>query len=390
MFAPFDEYNYEAWISLIRFPFVFIALTIIITIASRVIGKKMGAPLVFLTNFLERASVTGDASLTQEDKLSFEKYAYLADEIGQCLKSAAAFTGRIREVSKDLEAIAGGDLTVQISALSDWDVMAISLQHMNDNLSEMFSDIKSVSEQVSTGAKHIANGSQAIAQDAMEQASLVNTLSNSASGISQKTKDNADTAKNAAELASTIMGSAEEGSVRMREMLAAVNEINDANQSIGKIIKTIDDIAFQTNILALNAAVEAARAGQHGKGFAVVADEVRNLAAKSAEAARETGVMIQNSMDKAKLGVSIASGASSSFSDIASGINKSSQLIKDIAKSSEEQISDIEHINESISVFTEVVQKNSSTSEASAAASEEMSAQSMTLQNLMSRFKIKN
>jgi methyl-accepting chemotaxis protein len=175
----------------------------------------------------------------------------------------------------------------------------------------------------------------------------------------------------------------------MDEMMTAVKDINVASQSINKVIKVIDDIAFQTNILALNAAVEAARAGQHGKGFAVVAEEVRSLAAKSAEAAKDTGGLIANSMEKAELGARIADDTAASLVEIVSGINESSQIVTEIAKSSEEQSLGIAQINRGIDQVAQVVQQNSATAEESAAASEEMSGQANMLEELVSQFKLK-
>ncbi len=247
-------------------------------------------------------------------------------------------------------------------------------------------NIGKVSRSFVTGSKHVADGAQALAQGATEQAATVQQLSASTAEIADKTKMNAQMAGKAASLANTIKINAEKGNRQMDEMTSAVNDINQASQNIGKVIKAIDDIAFQTNILALNAAVEAARAGQHGKGFAVVADEVRSLAAKSAEAAKDTGTLIQNSIEKAELGAKIAKETAVSLADIVSGINESSLIVTEIAKYSEEQSGGINQINDAINQVAQVVQQNSATAEESAAASQEMNTQANSLEDLLAQF----
>ena len=289
-----------------------------------------------------------------------------------------------------LEQIAGGELSIHVEPRGDGDRIGYAIVNMLNNLNSMFYNINQSTRQVAAGAKQISDGAQMIAQGATEQAATVAELSESVTELAKKTKDNAEKAEKAAVLSETIRGNAENGNRQMSEMMAAVQDINQASQNIGRVIKVIDDIAFQTNILALNAAVEAARAGEHGKGFAVVAEEVRNLAAKSADAAKETGDMIQNSMDKASLGSQIAGDTAESLTEIVSGVNESSRLIQEIAKSSEEQSAGIGQINTGIDQVAQVIQQNSATSEESAAASEEMSSQSNLLQDMISRFKLKN
>jgi methyl-accepting chemotaxis protein len=228
-----------------------------------------------------------------------------------------------------------------------------------------------------------------LAQGSTQQAAAVEELSAAISEIANKTKQNAEMAGRAAALATTILRDAEKGSAQMGQMMEAVKDINQAGQSISKVIKVIDDIAFQTNILALNAAVEAARAGQHGKGFAVVAEEVRSLASKSAEAAKDTAALIENSLEKASLGSRIAGETAASLKDIVSGIGESDKIVGDIAKSSEEQSRGIAQVNHGIDQVAQVVQQNSATAEQSAAASEQMSSQSALLQERIAQFKIK-
>jgi methyl-accepting chemotaxis protein len=354
------------------------------------VTRRVLAPLVPLNAFMERASSSGDLSLNQDDIDVISKMSQGKDEIARTIKSAASFIEHVTEISDQLVTIADGDLRADINLRSSNDTMGYALSAVVTNLNGMFSDINSSASQVSMGSKQVANGAQSLAQGATEQAASVQELASSIAEIAKSTKENAEIAEETAKLAVTIKANAEKGTVQMDEMMQAVGDINDASQSISKVIKTIDDIAFQTNILALNAAVEAARAGQHGKGFAVVAEEVRNLAAKSAEAAKETGSLIENSMDKASLGVRIAGETAESLSEIVSGINESTRLIDVLAQSSESQSIGINQINIGIDQVGEVVQQNSATAQESAAASEEMSSQADVLQELILQFKLKD
>ena len=368
---------------------VALVIAVLSVVVALYISGLISKPLITLSAFMHKAGTTGDISLDPEDVAVIDKYAQNEDEIGHVVSGMASFVQHIENIAKELESIAEGDLSNDIKLLSEKDTMGTSLEQMTNHLNSMFSEIQTSTNQVSSGSKQVANGAQSLAQGSTEQAASIQELSSSISEIAAKTKENAATADKTAKLSETIRASAEKGSQQMDEMIAAVKDINDASNSIGKIIKTIDDIAFQTNILALNAAVEAARAGQHGKGFAVVAEEVRSLASKSAEAAKDTGNMIQNSIEKAELGSRIAGETSASLSDIVTGINESSQLIAEIAEASESQSLGISQINIGIDQVAQVVQQNSATAEESAAASEEMSGQSDILQQLITQFKLK-
>ncbi|MCL1820385.1 MAG: methyl-accepting chemotaxis protein [Oscillospiraceae bacterium] len=347
-------------------------------------------PLVTLSTFMKKAGTTGDITLSQSDVEIIGVFAKARDEIGETISNSAAFVGHITNVAAELERISNGDLRSEVKLLSEADTIGLSLRKTLENLNNMFAEINKSTTQVSSGSKQIAGGAQTLAQGSTEQAASVEQLSSSISDIANKTKENADKAVHAANLANTIKDNAEKGSRQMDEMMSAVKDINAASQSISKVIKVIDDIAFQTNILALNAAVEAARAGQHGKGFAVVAEEVRSLASKSAEAARDTGGLIANSMEKAELGSRIAHETSTSLTEIVTGINESAKIVTEISHSSEEQSLEIRQINQGIDQVAQVVQQNSATAEESAASAEEMSGQSELLQDLILRFKLRD
>ena len=354
------------------------------------ISRLISTPLKVYASFMARAGGTGDLTVTRQDEEVISQFSQHRDEIGRLVAAAAKLVARLEEVNELLGTLAAGDLTVELALLSEQDTIGLSMKKMVDNLNAMFSEIRSATAQVSIGSKQIADGAQNLAQGSTEQASAVEELSASIAEIAQKTRVNAEMAGRAAALAGDIKGNAEKGNMQMDQMMQAVQEINDASHSINKVIKVIDDIAFQTNILALNAAVEAARAGQHGKGFAVVAEEVRNLAAKSAEAAKETGALIANSIEKAEIGSRIAGDTAASLGEIVSGINESSKIVDDIARSSEEQSLGIEQINIGIDQVAQVVQQNSATAEQSAAASQQMSGQAESLELLISQFTLRS
>jgi methyl-accepting chemotaxis protein len=268
-------------------------------------------------------------------------------------------------------------------------VLGAALLELVNNMHRVVSSIYAAADQVASGSSLVADSSYALSQGATEQASSIQQLTASLVEIASQTNLNAKNAEKASELAQKAKSHAATGNEHMNGMLSAMDEINESSANIGKIIKVIDDIAFQTNILALNAAVEAARAGQHGKGFAVVAEEVRNLAAKSANAAKETTALIEGSKKKVDAGTKIANDTAEALGEIAAQVAAAADLVKSIAEASGEQAHAIEQVNGGIQQVSQVVSTNAATSEESAAASEELSGQANQLKETVSLFKLK-
>lgn len=297
----------------------------------------------------------------------------------------------VQKIGKAADKIADGDLDVYIDIDTKEEIgqLANSFNKMAHNLNDLILNINLAAEQVSAGSTQVSDSSILLSQGATEQAATIEQLTASLEEIASQTRLNADNSNQANSIAEVAQNNAVEGKLKMKEMLNSMEEINQSSNNISKIIKVIDEIAFQTNILALNAAVEAARAGQHGKGFAVVAEEVRNLAARSASAAKETTEMIEDSIKNVKAGTAIAKQTSEALNNIVDGIAKAATLVGEIAVASNEQASGIEQVNQGIMMVSEVVQNNSATSEESAAASEELSSQADLLKQQVSQFKLR-
>ncbi|MCR8745400.1 methyl-accepting chemotaxis protein [Romboutsia lituseburensis] len=317
------------------------------------------------------------------------------DELGALSDSIRQMSDRINLVIKDavrvLDEVSAGNFNVEteVEYVGVFENIRNSIDKITSDLSETMSQINSASEEVEAASEQVASGSQMLSQGATEQASSVEELSATIADISEKIKNTASNAREANELTLSSGQEVEDGNNQMKQMISAMNEIAFTSNEIGRIIKTIDDIAFQTNILALNAAVEAARAGSAGKGFAVVADEVRNLAAKSAEAAKNTAVLIENSITAVDNGTEIVANTAKSLGRIIEKTNQTITLVDKIATASEEQANAISQVTLGVDQISAVVQTNSATSEESAAASEELSGQAQMLKSLIDSFTLK-
>lgn len=298
----------------------------------------------------------------------------------------------INDVDRLLDSMGAGDFTVTSSCteryVGQYSNILLAMRNIKNNLTNTLLQINESSEQVSSGSDQVSAGAQALSQGATQQASSVEELSATITEISTQIRENAENAQTAKIQSERAGNEVEDSNRRMQEMIAAMNDISGKSAEISKIIKTIEDIAFQTNILALNAAVEAARAGAAGKGFAVVADEVRNLAGKSAEAAKSTTRLIEETVAAVDNGTHIADETAQAMEGVVGVTQEVTSRINEIASASNEQATAISQITMGIDQISSVVQTNSATAQESAAASEELSGQSQLLKELVSQFKL--
>lgn len=324
-----------------------------------------------------------------EGRVDVEIHKNRNDEFGAFVDDFQKVVDTIKYQAEIAGHISKGDLDIDVKSKGDQDVLGNALDSIVRENNQMLSGIRDSSIQLTMGAEQVSDASQALAQGSTEQASAIEEVTASITEIAERTKRNAEEANQANESVHTMKNEAMQSDGHMKDMIGAMTEINESSENISKIIKVIDDIAFQTNILALNAAVEAARAGVHGKGFAVVAEEVRNLAGKSASAASETAEMIEDSIKKVEHGSKLAEGTAASLTEILGEVDNIVTLINSIAVASNDQATAVSQIDQAISQVSQVVQTNSATSEECAAASEQLSNQAMSLRTMIGQYKLK-
>lgn len=318
-----------------------------------------------------------------------DEIGLLAESVRSSVRSLKAI---ILDVSRILGEISAGNLDVGVEGdyIGDFRFIREALEQILGALNSMMGQINVSAEQVSCGSEQVSAGAQALSQGASEQAATVEELAVSMDDITRQIAANAKRSAQAGSRATAVSMETVESNRRMQELLEAMGEIRDGSREIAMIAKTIEEIAFQTNILSLNASVEAARAGEAGRGFAVVANEVRNLAVKSAEASGNTAVLIENSLRAVRGGVRMADDTAKSLQNVVEGVKYIEESIRGITEASGAQAGSAEQVSQGIEQISSVVQVNSATAEESAAASEELSAQAQLLKELIRKFRLRD
>lgn len=354
-----------------------------------VISIRMTRSLKSLNNAAQKvADGEFDVDVKAE---SHDDIGVLADSFGKTVAQLKNYTGYINEMSGVLNEIADGNLDISLAMeyKGEFEKLKTALDNITSSLNSTLVDIDAAADHVLTGANQVSSGAQALASGSTEQAGAIVQLVESITEISEQINSNAAAAEHASESMDAIGKEANLSNERMNMMLGAMKDINENANQISAIIKTIEDIAFQTNILALNAAIEAARAGEAGKGFAVVADEVRNLASKSAEASQNTAALISKTMDAVENGSQIANATAESLNTVVSNIGEIVAAIDDISKKSHSQAEAVTQVTTGVEQLSIVTENNSAASEESAASAQELADQANLMKQLTGKFTLK-
>ena len=361
-----------------------------------------GAAVVILIFFLKHAIKRPISALITEceDIKNIElnkqnaKFNFSNDEIGQLaeelIESKQTLNSYVQDIVGVLETMAEGDFTKQpsVAYMGDFTSIEKAFEQIRSNLGEIISNVSQSSYNVSLGAEQMASGTQALAEGTQRQSATIDQLSSTVTGISENVNKTAENARAASEISLDCANIMQEQTHQMQNLIDAMDIVEKKSEDIAKVIKAIEDIAFQTNILALNASIEAARAGEAGKGFAVVATEVGTLAAKSAESANSTRAIIDSTLEAVGKSIVIARDAAGAIDNVTEKSKQAADLVKEIALDSTTQAGDLEQATQGINDISEVIQNNSSTAQQSAASCEELSSQSKIMLDMVEKLKV--
>lgn len=372
-----------------------VVLIFILSIACALIyiRKRITEPITKVTE-LASGITNGNLGINSEEGLHLD--IKTKDEIGDLANALESSTEMLKSYMGDMDRVlsgmASGDLTVKPEIEYQGDFVGIknSLEYVSQSLNQLISEVNISAEQVASSSEQIASGSQMLSQGATEQASEIEELSSLVKDITSKISTNAEHTTAVSQLTNDSHKLSMDSKNGMEQVQNAMDEIQNDTMEMKRVVKTIDDFAFQTNVLALNAAVEAARAGSYGKGFGVVADEVRNLAIKSAAAAKETDELIEKAVAVVEKGVAFVKGTSQACDKVVSMSSQIDEKVDKIAVASNEQATSAAQITVAVDEISKVIQTDSSTAQQSAAASEELTGLAQNLQTLVEKFKITN
>lgn len=389
VWAPATDFVSSMYTSILTSIIIIVAAVVISILLSALLGSRIGKPIKVIAN---RIKLIADGDLTSQVPDIRAK-----DETGTLAESARFTVNGLNSIIGDIERILGemanGNLAVDTSAgeqyyIGDYKQLLSYIKNINSKLSSTLSQINTASEQVAAGSDQVSSGAQALSQGTTEQAATIEELASTINVIAKRITEEAVSAEMACDKTNTAGEEMALANEKMSELVEAMKNISSSSDETKKIIKTIEDIAFQTNILALNAAVEAARAGSAGKGFAVVADEVRNLAGKSAEAAKNTTQLIEETVEAIESGNHLVEEVSNKMVLVSDAAAQVAQINTQVSEDSRSIASSVSEVTIGIDQISSVVQTNSATSEEAAAASEELSGQAMMLKELVGSFRL--